>query len=483
MDWKERIMERLAAALAAHGPEAGFVRAEIPIPSVDPLSWLQAQQAMPKLYWTDREGGFRVAGIGAAHIVAGIGADYARILAGMNLAAGAHPHPRYYGGFRFDASAAIRPGWERFGGHWFVVPCFEFFVRDGGSYLACNVLRKEIAEQARSLRAKRSNPPTRRACLAPGDCFASLAMTDDGLLENVEAQLAGVSFVHEETALRIPAVRSRHDRPDRDAWNRAVAHALESFQQGLLEKVVLARESRVETESLLDPFVLLRLLAAAANQAYVFCVQPCEEVAFLGASPERLYERTGRIVHSEALAGTRPRGPSDMADAALGDALLHDDKERREHGFVVDGIRAAFAALCGEVRSDDEASVIRLPNCQHLVRRFEGVLRDGVSDAGLLRALHPSSAVGGYPTDEALEWLRATEPFDRGWYAGPVGWIGPDAAEFAVAIRSARVDRHAVHVYAGAGIVPGSTPESEWGEIENKISTFMNVLGEARSSG
>ena len=452
MDWKERILERLARAFAAHGSGPGFVRVEIAIASVEPLLWLQGQQGMPRLYWADREGGFRVAGIGAAHVVAGIGADYAGILAGMNLASGAHPHPRYYGGFRFDASSTIGAGWEPLGGYWFVVPRFEVFACNGESYLACNVLRTGVVENV-------------------------------GLLENVEAQLAGVSFFHEERELRIPVVRARHDRPDWDAWHCAVADALESFRQGLLEKVVLARETRVELESSLDPFVLLNRLAATANQAYVFCVQPCEEVAFLGASPERLYKRTGRTVHSEALAGTRPRGSSDTADAAFGDALLRDDKERREHGFVVDGIRTVFAALCGKVRSDGETSLLRLPNCQHLVRRFEGRLHDDVSDAGLLRALHPSPAVGGYPTDVALDWLRAREGFDRGWYAGPVGWIGADAAEFAVAIRSARVDRDAVHVYAGAGIVPGSRPESEWGEIENKISTFMDVLGEARSSG
>jgi menaquinone-specific isochorismate synthase len=100
-----------------------------------------------------------------------------------------------------------------------------------------------------------------------------------------------------------------------------------------------------------------------------------------------------------------------------------------------------------------------------------------VTDAEVLRALHPTPAVGGYPGVEALEEIRALEPFDRGWYAGPVGWIGADAAEFAVGIRSGLVRGNTLALFSGAGIVAGSAPEGEWAEIEQKIGDFTRMFG------
>jgi len=195
----------------------------------------------------------------------------------------------------------------------------------------------------------------------------------------------------------------------------------------------------------------------------------------MGASPERLYRRTGRAIETEALAGTRPRGEG-AADEALRAELLADDKERREHRIVVDGIREALAGLCVNVREDPTISVLQLRNCQHLFETVEGVLANGVTDGDVLRALHPTPAVGGTPTVDAVRWIAALEPFDRGWYAGPVGWIGRDSAEFAAAIRCGLACGDSLRVYSGAGIVAGSTPEREWAEIENKMSNFLEAL-------
>ena len=100
----------------------------------------------------------------------------------------------------------------------------------------------------------------------------------------------------------------------------------------------------------------------------------------------------------------------------------------------------------------------------------------GHSDADIVSTLHPTPAVGGSPTREAVAWIRANEPFARGWYAGPIGWVGYDSSEFAVAIRSALIDGTSLSVYTGAGIVPGSDPAREWQEIEDKMGTFLHVL-------
>ena len=128
------------------------------------------------------------------------------------------------------------------------------------------------------------------------------------------------------------------------------------------------------------------------------------------------------------------------------------------------------------IRKRGQKSVLKLEQVQHLYNKIEAVLKEDVTDTDLLTALHPTPAVGGLPREAALEKLAALEPFDRGWYAAPVGFLGRDRAEFAVAIRSALVRENRVNLYAGAGIVEGSVAENEWQELENKISGFINLF-------
>jgi menaquinone-specific isochorismate synthase len=131
--------------------------------------------------------------------------------------------------------------------------------------------------------------------------------------------------------------------------------------------------------------------------------------------------------------------------------------------------------LCDRVDADESPELLLLERKQHLISRLGGTLRAGITDTDILRALHPTPAVGGSPRDNALRELPRLEPFSRGWYAAPVGTFGQDSAEFAVAIRSGLVHGRDVNVYSGAGIVEGSDPEREWEEIENKISDFVKV--------
>ncbi len=242
-------------------------------------------------------------------------------------------------------------------------------------------------------------------------------------------------------------------------------------------KVVLARRAGFVFEGPLDAPTLARELRAVTPGCFHFYFEPEEGVAFLGASPERLYRREGRSVTSEAVAGTRPRGGSEADDRALGGELLGSEKDREEHAYVLRSIKEELGPLCESLRADGEVSEMRLATRRHLVARLRGVLRPGVTDADLLEALHPTPAVGGYPRGAALAEIRASEPFDRGWYAGPVGWIGAGGAEFAVGIRSGLVRGNSLALFSGAGIVRGSVPEAEWAEVEQKISDFAGILG------
>jgi len=441
-----RDIPRLVAQAFAIAAGA-VVRIEVPVPPLDPLKWLHAQRAAVKTYWADRDGGFTMAGVGAAHTVSGdecvppYGALFERLRAGLSCA---HPNLRYYGGLRFDAGRGADPCWARWGTYRFVIPRFEVLRAEAGCSFVCN------------------------AHCGDGHVADEVAA--------IERELAELTLREDERPGAAPRLLSRTDRPERERWSAMIADALGAFQRGDLKKVVLARESRFEFASPPDPLCILRRLSNAVGNAYLLMFQPCEGQSFLGASPERLYRRIGGYIQSEALAGTRPRGDSEAADAAFADVLLHDDKELREHGYVADGIRGAFESLCRDVREEEAVSLVRLRDCQHLIRRFEGMLAAGKGEAEILEALHPSPAVGGAPGRAALDWIAREEPFDRGWYAGPVGWVGYESSEFAVGIRSGLIDGNALSLYAGAGIVPGSDAAREWAEIESKLETFFTVL-------
>jgi menaquinone-specific isochorismate synthase len=320
--------------------------------------------------------------------------------------------------------------------------------RDNETTLACNLVMPRDAARAEELL----------------DEVESLSLP-----EGQEAPLVN------QSALSVPL--SRRDTPAREGWGESLETALRAFSSGKMEKVVFARRVEFQFEDDLDPVALLEGLRDATPGCFHFLVEPEEGVAFVGASPERLFRRDGRGILSEAVAGTRPRGASALDDTELGEELLGSAKDQAEHSFVRVGIRESLGPLCEDLAVDVRVSEMKLARGRHLVSRIRGTLREGVADGEVLAALHPTPAVGGYPKETALEEIRAVEPFDRGWYAGPVGWLGADGAEFAVGIRSGLVRGDTLALYSGAGIVEGSTPEGEWAEIEQKIGDFTGMFG------
>ncbi|MDE0028129.1 MAG: isochorismate synthase [Deltaproteobacteria bacterium] len=438
----ETLRQRVARECAQGGP-SGIARVEAVIPCTDPLSWLRAQDGSAvRLYWADRDGEHEVVGVGAADLVARADADGIDLPFGQvrRRLEGAAPGARYFGGLRFSGKTPVDAAWREFDGCGFVLPRFELSRRGSESVLACQWLRS--------------------------------AATVAGLMAECDALV----FAASEDGRVHPAATGRLDLPGRTGWDAAVTETLDLVSKGDLDKVVLARKSTFSFADCLDPLACLQALMPETERCYRFCFVPGTGRGFLGASPERLYRREGRRILCDALAGTRTRGDGASQDRQLEQDLMGSEKERREQDYVVRGIRESLAPLCSALNAGADPSVMKLRNWQHLMSRFEGVLRDGVGDADLLKALHPTPAVGGYPTGPALREIEKREPFDRGWYGGPVGWVGHDSAEFAVAIRSALVEGAALSVFAGAGIVAGSVPGDEWAELDYKIRHFTRAL-------
>jgi menaquinone-specific isochorismate synthase len=199
---------------------------------------------------------------------------------------------------------------------------------------------------------------------------------------------------------------------------------------------------------------------------------------FVGASPEVLVRRTGSALFAHPLAGTRPRSGDPDTDRRTAAEMLHSDKDRREHAVVVDALAAALGPWCTELRVPDAPAIVELRNVLHLGSPISGTLVDPsptVLDLG--RVLHPTPAVGGHPTDDALALIAELEPGSRGRYAGPVGWIDSRGdGELVVGIRSAQLDGATASMWAGVGVVDGSDPADELAETQFKLQTMLAAI-------
>jgi isochorismate synthase len=258
-----------------------------------------------------------------------------------------------------------------------------------------------------------------------------------------------------------------------EGWRAAVLAALEAIGAGRLDKVVLAREAAVEADG---PFpraeLLRRLRRRPGGSTYLYA-----SGGFVGASPELLVRRQGRVAISRPMAGTVPQGDGAGAGADALARLTGSPKEAVEHRLVVDAVAEGLAKVADRVEVG-RPEVVRLSTVAHLATEITadltGPLPSALELAGLL---HPTPAVGGSPRDAALAAIAALEPFDRGCYAGPVGWVDRAGdGEWAVAIRCASLDGRRARLIAGAGIVPGSDPDAEWDETEHKLRAMLEIL-------
>jgi isochorismate synthase len=221
----------------------------------------------------------------------------------------------------------------------------------------------------------------------------------------------------------------------------------------------------------------LTTLAAEYPTCTVFAIGH-QDACFLGATPERLIALRDGTASTVALAGSFPRGTSEAEDQALASRLRHDSKERAEHACVVSALREGLSGLCTRIIADAQPRVHQLPNLQHLLTQIRGQVAPGKTVLDLVERLHPTPAVGGYPRQRALELIRAYEALDRGWYAGPIGWVNRRGeGEFVVGIRSALLRTASATLFAGCGIVGQSNPAAEYAESCWKLRPMLTALG------
>jgi menaquinone-specific isochorismate synthase len=266
----------------------------------------------------------------------------------------------------------------------------------------------------------------------------------------------------------------RREIPGRAVWTESVRRILATIDAGEVRKVVLARQLVVEGGGSFDRRVILDRLRRSHPSCFTYAAGD-----FVGASPELLIRRRGGEVASCPMAGTVRRGDTPEEDEALVAGLRRSVKETEEHRLLVEAVVSALAPVCAEPPTAGEPDVVRFPTVSHLATRVSGVLREPAPSAlALAGLLHPTPAVGGLPRAEALAAIAALEGFDRGLYAGPVGWVDAHGdGEFAVALRGAQLDGPRARLVAGAGIVAGSDPDAEWAETEAKLRPMLAAVG------
>ena len=442
-DIKKTVLEYLNSILGKKR-HCEAIRLGLRVESIDLLAWLKGQSFDKKIYWNDKKKNFEVAGIGAADHVTGTDlSEYSSVIQRIHkYSSDKCSKCRYYGGFSFYKEEAGKDEWESFGAYNFVLPKFEMIRDPKGELFVCNLIHP-----------------------------------DENSLIQLARDLEKISFNEAELKEGLPGISDVTYWPGHDKWRDMINSALHDINTGEFDKIVLARKIEINLLSKPDPFSILAVLRNSNHQTVSFCFQPVADETFIGATPEILYRRDGRQINSEALAGTRPRGNNPDEDERLARDLITDEKELREHFFVTRSLERNLGRLCPQLESNGRVSVLKLAQIQHLYVPFKGSLNPDVTDGDILESIHPTPAVGGYPDKSVLPILHATEPFNRGWYAAPIGWTAADSATFAVAIRSALVIKNKLILYSGAGIVEGSSPEKEWEELENKIYHFKKVLG------
>jgi len=273
------------------------------------------------------------------------------------------------------------------------------------------------------------------------------------------------------------------ERPDRAAWDRTVGLFAGAVGRGRIDKVVLARRVVFRAEADLDVVAALRHLARTAPESTTFAFVRAGST-FLGATPERLVRTAGRSFETVAIAGSAPRGQDQLEDAGFAAALLASEKEREEHAVVVDMLRASLTPVAEVLQVAEVPAILPLRHVQHLSTPVTGTLRDQAGLFALGERLHPTPAVGGTPRDVALALITEHEGFDRGWYAGPIGWLGADGdGELMVALRCGLVTGSQATLFAGCGIVADSDPTREWEESRLKLRTMTAALGHVVDDG
>ncbi len=408
--------------------------------------------------WEQPDRGFALACLGTAHRAGSRGdarfddvARECRVIGTDSIVEGsdglpAGAGPVWAGGFAFDPEGGATPAWSSLAPAILTLPELSICRSGSRCYLTVN------------------------AVVGPAD-------DSEVKIAELEKRLAGLRLDPIPMLDPHPTSQAQiHSALPPGDFEAMVGDATERIAAGEMHKVVLAREVIVTSSSAHQPAALFGAMREQFSSCFCFCCGT-PEAAFFGASPELLVRRSGASVSTVALAGSIRRSSDPAVDDHLGEQLLRSDKNRREQRIVSERIVRTLRPHAVWVEAAAEPEVVKVANIQHLATPVIAQLAEPRSAVELAGLMHPTPAVGGEPREAAVAAIAEMEGMDRGWYAGPVGWMdATEDGEFCVALRSALLRDRQAHLYAGVGVVDGSEPEAELEETEIKLQALLPLL-------
>lgn len=356
----------------------------------------------------------------------------------------------YLGGFSFFDDVELKE-WENFGSVNFVVPEWLY------------------------IRSNEDNILTITLEITPNMTYKYVKKKLSDILNHITKKLIDTPPFSEINGKISYEVEKRNEEYDR--WEDSVKKATQLISENEFEKIVLARDIRISTDREISTTRLLYHLRENYKTSYCFLIQNNESSAFVGCSPERLASFQSKFVLAEGLAGSISRGDNADNDEDLAKQLLKSAKDRQEHKYVVEAIEKRLKNFTNQIDYPETPTIKKFMNVQHLYTPITAWLNNSVNPLLVVEQLHPTPAVGGSPRKQALPWIKKLENFERGWYAGPVGWINSNGnGEFCVAIRSGLIMGNKARFYAGCGIVKNSIPQSEWQETNLKFIPMLSAI-------
>lgn len=453
---------REALSEASGRRDRSVVSVTVPFRCEDPVATVFASRRAgePFFCWEQPDRDLKLAALGRVHEITSSGPDrFVKVAADcahlsgdavLRGSGGFTTGPVWTGGFAFDdhgsGQRTIDPAWSSFEAASMILPELAIQSSEAGTFLTVNLLGGPDRECGR---------------------LAEAALNRVAGLVHVELPMLDP---HPAVA---PAIESRRS-PER--YEHSVAEAVERIRAGEIEKVVIAREVVVRAAAAHDPAAVYGALRLGFPSCFNFCVGTGEAI-FIGASPELLVRCSGRGVATVGLAGSTRRSSDPAVDDHLAQQLLSSRKDRGEQAVVVRRIVKALSRISVWVEAAEEPEIIKVANIQHLGTPVYAHLAQPRTAIELAGLLHPTPAVGGEPWKKARRVMAEVEGIDRGWYAGPVGWMdGSGDGEFCVALRSALIRDREAHLFAGVGVVADSDPAAELAETEIKLGALLPLL-------
>lgn len=408
-----------------------------------------------RYFWQNREKNFTLVGLGNAYTIesnkenqryTNVENQWKQLLQGVDYE-NLLQQPILFGSFTFDPKKGVSDEWSNFSHANFALATHQLVIRNEKAYVNTHIVSKQniSEEQISKLLAER-----------------------DEIIH--QAQVKG-------SKTYAKPVVNKMTEPFKEEYLKSISNVTDAIKDGQADKVVIARSLALRFDEKVDPTNVLTQVYNEQPESYLFGQENGENL-FFGASPERLVSVKDGQAYSSCIAGSIKRGATKEHDNALGAELLNDAKNLQEHQYVVDMITSSFEDTCSSYTVPESPQLLKIRDIQHLYTPVEGYLNDGATILQMVEKLHPTPALGGAPRGKAMEMIRQYEPMNRGIYAGPIGWLNAEGdGEFAVAIRSALLQKDQAYLYAGGGIVADSEPQSEYEETLVKFRPMLRALG------